>query len=162
MTDRIRDKMGQLRAEADSAVARADEAEAKNKQLLQQLLEKDHEITSLQVKLEKLDSDLAKAESIIQDSKADREVGEMSKMTNEGLVRKIQLLEEELDAAEKNVKETVEKLRQVDVKAEHFERQVQRVEQERDQWEKKYEDSQAKYQASKAELDELVHTMEGL
>jgi tropomyosin len=35
--------------------------------------------------------------------------GESSKMTNEGLIRKIQLLEEELDAAEKNVKETVEK-----------------------------------------------------
>lgn len=72
-----------------------------------------------------------------------------------------------MDVAEKNVKETVEKcvcvfrflsmcsattrwgadldlscvdrLRQVDVKAEHFERQVQRVEQERDEWEKKYE-----------------------
>ena len=34
---------------------------------------------------------------------------------------------------------TVHRLRQVDVKAEHFERQVQRVEQERDQWERKYE-----------------------
>jgi len=31
------------------------------------------------------------------------------------------------------------RLRQVDVKAEHFERQVQRAEQERDLWEKKYE-----------------------
>lgn len=31
------------------------------------------------------------------------------------------------------------RLRQVDVKAEHFERQVQRLEQERDSWEKKYE-----------------------
>lgn len=31
------------------------------------------------------------------------------------------------------------RLRQVDVKAEHFERQVQRMEQERDLWEKKYE-----------------------
>ncbi|KAJ7024829.1 tropomyosin [Mycena alexandri] len=162
MTDRIRDKMSQLRAESDAATLRAEEADAKNKKLEQQLLEKDHEITSLQVKLEHLDSELAKAESSIQESKADREAGETSKMTNEGLVRKIQLLEEELDAAEKNVKETVEKLRQVDVKAEHFERQVQRVEQERDMWEKKYEDSQTKYQASKAELDELVRTMEGL
>ena len=35
-----------------------------------------------------------------------------------------------------------DRLRQVDVKAEHFERQVQRVEVERDQWEKKYEESQ--------------------
>jgi tropomyosin, fungi type len=74
------------------------------------------------------------------------------------------------------------RLRQVDVKAEHFERQVQRVEQERDMWEKKYEvrpehgqshmvmrfslrilqDAQAKYRESKAELDELVQNMEGL
>jgi len=71
-------------------------------------------------------------------------------------------LEEELDAAEKNVKDTVERLRQVDVKAEHFERQVTRIEQERDQWERKYEEAQTKYRESKAELDELVSTMEGL
>ena len=31
------------------------------------------------------------------------------------------------------------RLRQVDVKAEHFERQVTRLEQDRDAWEKKYE-----------------------
>jgi hypothetical protein len=30
------------------------------------------------------------------------------------------------------------RLRQVDVKAEHFERQVQRSEQERDEWERKH------------------------
>lgn len=93
------------------------------------------------------------------------------------------------------------RLRQVDVKAEHFERQVTRLEQERDQWEKKYEvrdtpklsavspfhplhsyrdctitnhdvlttimfarlqEAQEKYRASKAELDELVSSMEGL
>jgi tropomyosin len=35
------------------------------------------------------------------------------------------------------------RLRQVDVKAEHFERQVQRAEQERDMWEKKYEVTRA-------------------
>jgi tropomyosin len=56
----------------------------------------------------------------------------------------------------------LDRLRQVDVKAEHFERQVQRVEQERDQWEKKYEEMQEKYRVSKAELDELVSNMEGL
>lgn len=31
------------------------------------------------------------------------------------------------------------RLRQVDLKAEHFERQVQLLEQDRDKWEKKYE-----------------------
>ena len=54
------------------------------------------------------------------------------------------------------------RLRQVDVKAEHFERQVQRVEQERDQWERKYEEAQERYQASKRELDEVVQQMESL
>ncbi|KAJ7199114.1 actin filament-coating protein tropomyosin [Mycena haematopus] len=160
--DRIREKMTQLRAEADAASARADEVEAKNKKLEQLLMEKEHELTSYNIKLEHLDAELAKAEHSIADSKADREAGETTKMTNEGLTRKIQLLEDELDAAEKNVKETVEKLRQVDVKAEHFERQVQRVEQERDMWEKKYEDAQAKYRESQAELDALVASMADL
>lgn len=154
--------MDQLRAEADNAVTRAEEAEAKNKKYEQAILEKDQEITSLQHKLSILDAELEKAEAKLAESKVAQEEGEHSKTTNEGLIRKIQLLEEELDAAEKNVKETVEKLRQVDVKAEHFERQVQRVEQERDTWEKKCEEAQAKYRESKAELDELVASMEGL
>jgi tropomyosin len=122
---------------------------------------------------------------------------ESGKATNESLNRKIALLEEELDAAEKNLKETVEKyvlssrrlgvphrcgrLRQVDIKAEHFERQVQRVEQERDDWMKRFEvcatshfsprladclpceqEMESKYRTSKADLDELVSNMEGL
>lgn len=50
----------------------------------------------------------------------------------------------------------------MDVKAEHFERQVTRVEQERDSWEQKYEEAQERYQASKRELDEVVQQMESL
>ena len=49
----------------------------------------------------------------------------------------------------------ITRLRQVDVKAEHFERQVARVESERDAWEKKYEDAQEKYNVSKRELEEV-------
>ncbi len=54
------------------------------------------------------------------------------------------------------------RLRQVDVKAEHFERQVARVEQERDAWEKKAEEAQEKYNQSKKELDEVVLQMESI
>ncbi|KAF8920839.1 tropomyosin [Mucidula mucida] len=162
MTDKIREKLNNLRVEADNAVTRAEEAEAKNKKYEQLILEKDQEITSLHHKLGVLDGELEKTEAKLAEYKAAQEEGEHSKTTNEGLLRKIQLLEEELDNAEKNVKETVEKLRQVDVKAEHFERQVGRVEQERDMWEKKYEEENAKYVKSKAELEELVATMEGL
>ena len=39
----------------------------------------------------------------------------------------------------RSIVDRVHRLRQVDVKAEHFERQVQRLEQERDAWEKKFE-----------------------
>ncbi|CCL99690.1 uncharacterized protein FIBRA_01711 [Fibroporia radiculosa] len=169
-----------LRQEADNAVARAEEAEAKNKKMEQVLLEKDQEITSLQHKLSVMDGDLEKAENKLAAAKTAQEEGDQSKTINEGLQRKIQLLEEELDAADKNLKDAMEKcvlidpvlcdlanrvmhrLRQVDVKAEHFERQVQRLEQERDQWEKKYEEAQTKYRESKAELDDLVANMEGL
>lgn len=77
------------------------------------------------------------------------------------------------------------RLRQVDVKAEHFERQLQRAEQERDAWEKKYEvsaqivtigrrissqcifvtrlqEAEDKLRKSKAELDDLVQSMGSL
>jgi len=162
MTEKIKEKLNNLRLEADHAIERAEASEAKNKKLEQLLLEKEQEITSLQHKLSVIDQDLEKAESKLEDAKRENMDNSASKTTSEGLQRKIQLLEEELDAAEKNAKDTVEKLRQVDVKAEHFERQVQRLEQERDAWEKKYEDAEAKYQASKKELDELVLQMEGL
>jgi chromosome segregation ATPase len=95
--------------EADNAVARAEDAEAKNKKYEQLLLEKDQEIGSLTHRLSTLDGELEKTEGKLAELKSAHEEGETSKSTNEGLVRKIQLLEEELDAAEKNVKETMEK-----------------------------------------------------
>ena len=153
--------MAQLRLEADNAVARAEEAEAKNKKLEQEILTKDQEIQSLTHRLTNAEGKLDEADGKLNDAKHVREEHETSKTTNEGLQRKIQLLEEELDNAEKNLKETVERcvctsdhttppinrslvvypsrLRQMDLKAEHFERQVHTLEQERDQWEKKYE-----------------------
>lgn len=102
-------KLTTLRHEADAAVERAELAEAKNKKYEQTILEKDSEITSLTHNLAILDANLEKAEAKLHDSKAAQEEGEHSKTSNEALTRKIQLLEEELDAAEKNVKETMEK-----------------------------------------------------
>ena len=101
--------MASLRGEADKAVLRAEEAEAKNKVLEQALLEKDHELLSLTHKLDLATDQLEKAEAELEKYKKASLEGEQSKTTSEALVRKVQLLEEELDAAEKNVKETVEK-----------------------------------------------------
>ena len=95
--------------EADNAVARAEEAEAKNKKLVQEILEKDQDIKSLTHRLETAESKLDETEGKLNDVKHVRDEHETSKSTNEGLARKIQLLEEELDSAEKNLKETVER-----------------------------------------------------
>ncbi|KAJ8590129.1 hypothetical protein M405DRAFT_816779 [Rhizopogon salebrosus TDB-379] len=160
--DALKKKMTQLRLEADNAVTRAEDAEEKLKKYDQLLLEKDQEITSMTHKVSVLEAELDKVDGKLAEAKAAQEEGDSLKGANENLTRKVALLEEELDAAEKNVKETMEKLRQVDVKAEHFERQVQRVEQERDQWEKKCEEMQEKFKASQAQLDELVQSMDSL
>lgn len=56
-----------------------------------------------------LDSDLEKAEQKLADLKSAQEDGEQSRTANEGLQRKIQLLEEELDAADKNLKDAMDK-----------------------------------------------------
>ncbi|KAL5512989.1 TPM2 [Sanghuangporus vaninii] len=162
MTDRIKERLQTLRAEADAATERAEGAEARNKKYEQILLEKDQEITSLNHKLGVLDAQLEATEAKLAEAKAAKEEGELSKTTNEGLQRKIQLLEDELDAAERNAKETMEKLRQVDIKADHFERQTQNLQREILEWEQKYEASQEKFRKAQAELDELVQSMENL
>ena len=97
--------MAGLRAEADTAAKRAEDAEEKNKELEHKLLQRDQEITSLTHRLGVLEADLEKAETKLGELKTQNADGESSKMTNENLQRKVQLLEEELDAAEKNVKE---------------------------------------------------------
>jgi len=98
-----------LRAEADSAVDRAEQAEAKNKKLEQEILAKDQEIQSLKHKLDLFETDLEKAEGKLKDAKQAHDEHETSKSAIDALQRKIQLLEDELDTAEKNVKETVER-----------------------------------------------------
>ncbi|KAH9821734.1 actin lateral binding protein [Melampsora americana] len=158
--DKIKEKLATLRAEADAAIERAEAAEAKNKKLELETMNKDQELISLQHKVSNLEADLEIAEKKITDAKTAREEEETNRSTNENLNRKIALLESELDNAEKNLRETTDKLRQVDVKAEHFERQVQRIEAERDSWEKKWEETQEKYVASKRELEEVVQQME--
>jgi len=160
--EKIKEKLNALRTEADAAVDRAEAAEAKNKQLDQVLLQREQEITSLQHRLDVANAEIDKLDGKLTEAKHHGEEGDSAKSTADNLQRKIQVLEDELDNAEKNLKETVEKLRQVDIKAEHYERQVHRAEQERDAMEKKYEDTLAKYQKSKQELDELVATMEGI
>jgi len=56
-----------------------------------------------------VESDLEKAEGKLSDHKMNKDEEESSKSTADSLTRKISLLEEELDVAEKNLRETTEK-----------------------------------------------------
>lgn len=87
-------------------------------------------------------------------------------------------MEEELETNDANLRETTEKyvslllpsgaltdhdrLRQVDVKSEHFERRVAGLETERDAIEKKYEAMVEQFNATKAELEEMHKQLEDL
>jgi tropomyosin len=79
------------------------------KSLEQESLQREQEIQSLQHKLTNLEADLEKTETRLAEAKVGHEEGRLHAESNEGLQRKIQLLEGELDIAEKNLRDTTEK-----------------------------------------------------
>ncbi|CUA78202.1 hypothetical protein RSOLAG22IIIB_02820 [Rhizoctonia solani] len=160
--DHIKARMATLRKEADDNAERAEKAEAKVKDLEQQLLTREQEVKSLTHRLETAERELEELDAKFTVAKKAGEDGAQSQQS-EGMLRgKIELLEGELDKSEASVKETMEKLRQVDIKAEHFERQVQKLEKERDDWEAKYEgEREAKLKLQK-EMDELATGLDNL
>lgn len=166
--------MTQLRVEADESSAKVEELQAKVKVLEQENLAKEQEITSLSHKNGLLEADNEKLDTSIKDLKKAADEGLQHGTQNETLQRRLQLLEEEAEEADKTLRETNEKyvlfewrlhsdrcthpccrLRQTDVKAGHFERKVQALENERDQWESKYEEMATKYRQVQKELDEF-------
>jgi len=158
--ERLKEKLNQLRMENDAAQAKQEEFAAKIKTLEQENLVKEQEITSLTHKNTLLEADVEKLEKSLHDAKSMVEDGAAHGSANETLQRKVQLLEEEAETTEKQLRETNEKLRLTDVKAEHYERKVTSLEQAAESWEKKYEEMEAKYKAAKAEVDEMVSTLD--
>lgn len=168
-------KMNSLRLEADENAARADELKAKVKQLEQENLAKEQEITSLTHRNQLLETEVEKLETGIKEAKVLAADGAQSGAQTEALNRRLQVLEEEAENADKTLKETTEKykyhtvalrstdfgrrLRQTDVKSGHYERKVQALEQERDDWEAKYEEMAKKHSQLQKDLQELEQTI---
>lgn len=135
---------------------------------------KDQEITSLTHRNELLEKKLEEYEEKMEKFKGLENDESGARGERESLLRKVALLEEEAEQNDKNLKETTEKyfpylyndlmcrLRQVDVKAEHFERKVTSLERERDELEKKLDEMTEKYKAAKAELDEVNAQLDSL
>jgi tropomyosin len=105
----IHQKMNQLRVEADDNAAKAEELKATVKKLEQENLQKEQEITSLQNRNGLLEAEVEKLESGIKEAKSIAGDSAQHSTQNEALTRRLQLLEEEAEAADKTLKETSEK-----------------------------------------------------
>lgn len=101
--------MNQLRIEADESSAKVEELQKQLKVLEQENLQKEHEITSLTHKNSALETEVEKLENQIKDAKAGAEEGTQHATQNETLQRRLQLLEEEAEEADKNLRETNDK-----------------------------------------------------
>lgn len=101
--------MSALRLETDTANAKVEELQAKVKVLEQENLSKEQEITSLQHKNNLLEANVEKLEEDVKKHKAMADDGTNAATHNETLQRRLQLLEEEAEEADKNLRETNDK-----------------------------------------------------
>lgn len=101
--------MNTLRLEQEEAQAKVQELQQKVKTLEQENLAKEQEITSLSHKNQLLETDVDKLEHGIKDAKIAAEESSQQGSQNETLQRRLQLLEEEAEEADKNMRETNEK-----------------------------------------------------
>lgn len=102
-------KMNQLRLEADEASTQVEELKTKVKALEQENLSKEQEITSLSHKNAVLETEVEKLEEAVKGYKASADEGQQHGTQNETLTRRLQLLEEEAEAADKTLREANEK-----------------------------------------------------
>ena len=101
--------MNALRIEADGANEKATELQAKVKELEQDNLQKEQEITSLTHRNGLLEAEVEKLEHGVKEAKTIAEEGSQHSTQLETLQRRLQLLEEEAEEADKNLRETNDK-----------------------------------------------------
>lgn len=102
-------KMNDLRARADKLDSENELLKAEIKKLEQDSLQKEQEITSLQHKHSIAESEIEKLEAGLKDAKDTAMAGAQHGTENENLVRKLAVLEEEAESADKSLRETNEK-----------------------------------------------------
>lgn len=101
--------MQALRVEADNSATQIEEQKTKIKTLEQDNLSKEQEITSLNHKNGVLEKEVEKMEGDIKKHKEVADESVQHGTQNETLQRKVQMLEEETEEADRNLRETNEK-----------------------------------------------------
>ena len=101
--------MNSLRLEQEQAQSKVEELQSKVKVLEQENLAKEQEITSLSHKNQLLEGEVEKQEEQIKHHKGVIDESGQHGAQNEALQRRLQLLEEEAEESDKNIRETNEK-----------------------------------------------------
>lgn len=101
--------MNSLRVQQEETQAKYEEHQGKVKTLEQENLAKEQEITSLSHKNQLLEIEVEKLEAALKEAKAAAEESGQHGTQNESLQRRLQLLEEEAEESDKNIRETNEK-----------------------------------------------------
>jgi tropomyosin len=101
--------MNALRIEADESASKVEELQKQVKTLEQENLAKEQEITSLSHKNTLLEKDVEKLENLHKDAKQAVNDSAQHGTQNETLTRRLQLLEEEAELNDKNLRETNDK-----------------------------------------------------
>ena len=105
----IAQKMEALRVESDESHAKAEELSAKVKTLEQQNLSQEQEITSLTHRNGLLEAEVEKLEAAVKEHKDVADQSTHHSTQNETLTRRLQVLEDEAEEADKNLREANEK-----------------------------------------------------
>jgi tropomyosin, fungi type len=106
---KIMQKMNSLRLEADENAAKAEELKQKVKDLEQDNLTKEQEITSLTHRNQLLESEVEKLENTHKDLKKENEGSASQAAQHDSLTRRVQVLEDENEKADQTLRETNEK-----------------------------------------------------
>ena len=101
--------MAALRKDQEETQAKCEELQAKVKSLEQENMSKEQEITSLAHNNQRLEAEVEKLEAGIKDAKELAGTSREHSTQNEALQRRLQLLEEEAEEADKNMRETNDK-----------------------------------------------------
>ena len=102
-------KMNSLRLEADENSAKADELKTKLKEAEQKNLEHEQKIQSLTHQNGLREAEIEKLETGIKEAKSLAGESAQHGQQNEALTRRLQLLEEEAEQADKTIRETGDK-----------------------------------------------------
>ena len=160
--DKIREKINNFKHEAETWQEKYEDLRVKYKELEQVNADKDNEIRSLTTKNQQLNDDLEKMDKELGELKHAVENSSILSVNNDGLTKKNEKLEADLEDVTDQLKQTKEKIADLDLKNEQLEKRLVAAEEEKSRLESRIDEISKQYDEAKKELNEISATLENL